>query len=533
MTITLYHNTSEQIRLHKVLTEIVTLNGTLRAGTSLTAPEIVFELTPETLHDYVRADRIVDDNGDYVLDDNGNYIGFSFLAEVLAANYMRIPDFNRYYFIRDIVSVNKNLWLIRCERSDVLMSFKPRILTLHGIVARNEKKFNAYIDDITRTFNADNVIEEFVPTTTTGVTLTTFDPKRAGAYGYPYNIVVNINGYGYSGSLWQYAEQQQGDGVLPDVNIRATGQNSPLTCSMVVDSDNFQVFAKGLIDHAEYASQVNSIVVFPFPIAGNTTLLANDFPFKGGSITGVRNMPVDKGISPYMLVADFTVDGKYGNYIDIKRTTYEMYLPYCSWVQFSAEQILGARIRVYYVVDYNTGGASIVVTAVKDFTYRVLLETTCQLGVVIPVNTSNASDIARSRFSNGLNLALGLLSSGAALATGNPVGLVSGAMKGAHALGSFITGEVNAVIRGQGSVSSGNAGLYSPQQVRIRRTYAVPTDTDEHHAKLFGLPLCEYNAVHDLEGMTIFSDIHVEGIDNALDNEVQELESLLKSGIII
>ena len=52
-------------------------------------------------------------------------------------NYMYIPDFNRYYYITDIVSVRNGLWRVS-GKVDVLMSFKQGINTCPIVLANTQ-----------------------------------------------------------------------------------------------------------------------------------------------------------------------------------------------------------------------------------------------------------------------------------------------------------------------------------------------------------------------------------------------------------
>lgn len=113
MNIIIYQSLSESNVVNKQLTELANANGTLREETSIIDPVILFE-------------------------DNSN--GFTL------ANYIYIPDFNRYYFINDITSVRNGLWQISCH-VDVLMSWKNYFLNLSGIVARQENLYNLYLND--------------------------------------------------------------------------------------------------------------------------------------------------------------------------------------------------------------------------------------------------------------------------------------------------------------------------------------------------------------------------------------------------
>ena len=102
MDITLSVTHSEKNKLEKVLTDSQVFTGTLRGITSVISPEIDLEIENPT--------------------------GF---------NYAYIPDFGRYYFISDMVSIRSGLWKISM-RVDVLMSFKSDILNSQGIIVDTE-----------------------------------------------------------------------------------------------------------------------------------------------------------------------------------------------------------------------------------------------------------------------------------------------------------------------------------------------------------------------------------------------------------
>lgn len=63
-------------------------------------------------------------------------------------NYMYIAEFDRYYFIDDIVNVSNNRWQIHAS-VDVLMSFMNDILQTNAIIDKSELENNAnmYLDD--------------------------------------------------------------------------------------------------------------------------------------------------------------------------------------------------------------------------------------------------------------------------------------------------------------------------------------------------------------------------------------------------
>ena len=107
MEIILYYNDSEKIKLDKELRQIGTIEGRLFQNTSITKPSIMFDLD----------------------------------TTVFSANYLYIPQFNRYYFITDVVNVSANKWQIQA-RVDVLTSFKSTIRENTAIIERQENEYN-------------------------------------------------------------------------------------------------------------------------------------------------------------------------------------------------------------------------------------------------------------------------------------------------------------------------------------------------------------------------------------------------------
>lgn len=113
MDIKLQINSSEKNKLDKNITDIVSLSGTLRDQTSIINPVIVIE-------------------GD--------------LSSFVNCNYMTISAFNRSYFINNITSINNNLFEISAH-VDVLSTYKSQIRENSAIIARQEKKWNLYLND--------------------------------------------------------------------------------------------------------------------------------------------------------------------------------------------------------------------------------------------------------------------------------------------------------------------------------------------------------------------------------------------------
>lgn len=93
MEIRLYNTSSEKNRIIKTLTGETILTGVLRGESSILRPSITVQAS----------------------------------VVIWGYNYCYIPDFGRYYYISDIVSLRVNVWELQLT-VDVLMSHKTDIL---------------------------------------------------------------------------------------------------------------------------------------------------------------------------------------------------------------------------------------------------------------------------------------------------------------------------------------------------------------------------------------------------------------------
>ena len=102
MKITLYTNNSEKNKLEKNLANAKEFSGNLREESSIVNPSILIQTENPS-----------------------------------SFNYAYIPEFKRYYFITDAISVRTNIWRISLH-CDVLMSFKDSIKSTSIILSDTE-----------------------------------------------------------------------------------------------------------------------------------------------------------------------------------------------------------------------------------------------------------------------------------------------------------------------------------------------------------------------------------------------------------
>lgn len=67
-------------------------------------------------------------------------------ASIHTYNYMKIQQFNRFYFIDDIKSLNNDMWEVSAH-VDVLETYKTAILNNNAVIKRQQNQYNLYLDD--------------------------------------------------------------------------------------------------------------------------------------------------------------------------------------------------------------------------------------------------------------------------------------------------------------------------------------------------------------------------------------------------
>lgn len=138
-TVKLQVSDSEKNRLTKTVTDVLSLDGYLKAKTSIIDPVIVIECDLNTVKN---------------------------------CNYMTVSAFGRSYFINNIVSVSSGLVEFSCH-VDVLSSFASQIRANSAIIKKQENDWNLYLNDgtfkvyqnpmvLTKAFPSGFTTQEFV-----------------------------------------------------------------------------------------------------------------------------------------------------------------------------------------------------------------------------------------------------------------------------------------------------------------------------------------------------------------------------------
>lgn len=264
-----------------------------------------------------------------------------------------------------------------------------------------------------------------------------------------------------------------------------------------------------------------SIVPVAVPSSGTAEV-------KVGNIsTGVS---MNKASSQYVSVdcGSLTIGEYWGAYLDYAPyTKAEIYLPYCGTHPIDVDEIMGKTISVNYNVDIISGGCCAMIKCGGSVLYHFL----GQCSNPIPVSGNDWS----SFLANAVRAAASL---GTMVATAGASAPASAASQLARETGTIASAASTATsiismkpaIEKSGSMSGpgGMLGVQTPYLILSFPRQCLPSNQNS----IIGYPSYIYSEFSQLNGYTIVDDAHLS-IDSATNQEKEEIENLLKSGVIL
>lgn len=507
MTLTLYRTTSEAKDVNKVLNTIGTYNAEPIVPTSMTTPAVYITMPEST---------------------SGHFPG---------GNYAYIAEWNRYYYMDPPVWLSDGVWQVQL-RCDVLMSHRAGIRSQSAYVARAASEYDLSISDtaapVTVGINRkidDLSISHYVGAyggwTTTGNVLT-----QSG------NVVVvalDVGAYKTDGSS---------DWTVPDTPYLyvclSFSEYSKLVNTLKRAGANLLA---GLTGISEFTNIVSEAYVLPYePRHGSrvTTLglWVTQSPVDITSWDGIKDFAVtancyvlNKNVTgEFYWEADVVLPSEdmYKNAQPFTSYTLEMYPLGCQDIDSRILSQQGNRCRLYVGCKCDPlGGEAIFHYGVGAYGVDQDIDRVRDL-CINPIGSTNIRTDYASVSVTSSNIKITELAS---KLVGSVSSMVSAASEGSFA-GAFGSGVAEAATWDFGvpsySVSGTPKGAIYTQGARLITTYQeqLPIPTE-----LIGRPLYQVRTLGDLSGFVQVQDVHVEGITAAFLEEVQEIESLLRSGV--
>jgi hypothetical protein len=217
------------------------------------------------------------------------------------------------------------------------------------------------------------------------------------------------------------------------------------------------------------------------------------------------------------------VPHKYNSYLDYAPyTRAEIFLPFIGFCPLNINDIMGKSVDITYNIDLLSG----VCTAIVHANAQSLYSYSGNMAMFLPLSAGNWARMLTPIFGmvggiTSLAAGIGGVMSGAPLLPSTGM-----AVRGAESIGNM---DGNSVSRSSGI--SGNAGImgdYQPFIVVTRPINDKPTTYDNNIGQTYN----KSAQLGTLSGFTVIEEAHIEGM-NATDAEKQEIEQLLKEGVIL
>ena len=348
------------------------------------------------------------------------------------------------------------------------------------------------------------------------------DPKPPVKPTDPYTNGGNSSGGGGGGTfgggntIFGGASDSIDIPALPTASASAAGfitlfnpslsQLNNLASYMWSDLFSLETFKKIFADPMDCILGLSIVPVKPAS-AGTSTV-------KIGNVS--TDVSMNKTSSQYVVVDCGTIDVKeyWGGYLDYAPYTQcEIYLPYVGTKQISVDDVMNKAVHVVYHVDILSGACNAYVKCGDSVLYTFV----GQCSSSIPISGNDWTNVLNGAISVAGKIGLAIASGGA-----------TALMSGLGAASSIISSSKPAVERsGAMSSTGGLLGIQKPYLILTRPKQALP----ENQNKYTGYPSFITMALSDCTGYTEIDSVHLENM-SCTDEEAQEIENLLKSGVI-
>lgn len=481
-------------------------------------------------------------------------------------NYVYIPDLKRYYFVKSINLLRKNI-LSFSLHVDVLM-YTAFITNQTGFVARNENEYNIELPDerrIVKNEVSTDIIEVIDVTSEYTEKKLEFitDFKREGGgpvAEYFYNIIAVVHNTDVTRQFIidscenftpsNALKEQVGTNRLPLVRTGSISLRNGMNFILNVYEAG-QLLDSIVNGDSTLASSVGSIFAYPIDFKASYRDLPNEWdrmrkPFKIrnvsilDSVTHPVHMYVGGGLMDSYLYRVFEIPDVVDDFNDLNPyATYELNIPYYGYYKLDYNAVRGHRLAIYYIINYTDGSATVQIYDITVDSLIISLQT--QLGYEIPKNMSNITDVRNRHDANNTSFGFSLLGSALAIlggiVTSNPVAVAGGVIGAGKSTGDYVKNEKTNIFTTAVNFNGSSSPVYSPQTLFIRRTkHLIQYQINADFLSESGGVLNQLRKLNTLTGYTEIADIpnilYPSSGDIPTDKEIEEIISILKSGVI-
>ena len=254
----------------------------------------------------------------------------------------------------------------------------------------------------------------------------------------------------------------------------------------------------------------------------------------GGFNTGVQGHRCNNNYVQISL-GKISLKPYYNSFLDTNpHTRFSLYLPYISFVEIDANVLFSkgaTAIEIVYNIDVLTGVcvANILIEKESNGTHlkHVIYTFTGNMNTTIPISSANIKDFISASLSavaSGVAIGASVATGGA---TGGAAALMVGSMASQQAL-NIASQKVNVQHSGGMALEGGMFAMQYAYLIVTRPREARPSN----YKKINGIPSEIGGKLGQFSGFTQVSSVFVN-IDGATEEEKQQIEQLLKEGIIL
>ena len=226
--------------------------------------------------------------------------------------------------------------------------------------------------------------------------------------------------------------------------------------------------------------------------------------------------------------AKLTKIGAYGiyerhrNFLDYTATRIELFLPYLGWVELPTQKVMGTKIIVYFGVDMPTTQGMYVIKSDG----MIVFQSTFNFGITIPITLSSSVEEVKSAVNTGVSLASSALS----VAMASTVSPLAGGMLA-------VSSAQNLIPQGYDSLhmignSTANSGQLGGKRCAICITRSIPKQSELYGSRI-GFLCNKKKQLAQLSGFTVIENPRIDSTGYATEQEVEEIYSLMRKGIIL
>lgn len=252
---------------------------------------------------------------------------------------------------------------------------------------------------------------------------------------------------------------------------------------------------------------------------------------KSSGATNIKFGNVDSGVNAVELASQFAqvdcgsidIDKYIGSFLDYSPfVKISLFLPYIGFVHLGTDDIMGGSINVTYNIDCMSGDS---IAFISHNERGVIYSYTGNCRADLPITSQNYTGFLKNYY----QALTGVIPATINGAGGGAAGAIAGAAGGALSVAETVLLDNKPEFQRSGSCAgaSGMIGVQTPFVIIERPRFSVPDKVQKYVGQTSNITL----NLGDCTGFTAVEFVHLDGL-NATSEEITEIESMLRSGVI-